>query len=133
MGVTLQISVDFDDPTTERELLDDLTPAINYWMFRAGSHYGEALEQFAGPLFEDVFAASREAAQSLLPAYRAAEILTTKYTIEGDPVLMLMSYAVPAGTVEGKATCYIGPAQKVRAKAEVLARTYTILEDKIEE
>jgi hypothetical protein len=127
-----QISVDCDDDLKAQELLDDLMPAIDWWLFKASDHFGDAIEQSAGSLYEDVLLES-PGMSALLPGYREAEILTTKHIIEGEPVLLLMSYTVPPGTEEGKATCYIGPEKKVRNKAEVLARTYTIEEGKIED
>ena len=88
------------------------------------------MEQAAGILLEDVLQQSLFS-RFLLPAYREAEILTTKYIIKGEPVLMLMSYAVPAGTREGKASCYIAPEKKVRDKADILARKYKIEEGRV--
>jgi hypothetical protein len=133
MSATLQINVDYDDLTAQ-ELLEDLTPAINHWLWLAGSHYGEALESAAADSSHYSDAAPAEWLRYFddLPAYRAAEILTTKHIIKDEPVLMLISYAVPPGTEEGKATCYIGPAKKVRDKAAVLARTYKIEEGRVE-
>ena len=107
MGATLQIDVDYDDLTAQ-ELLEDLNLVASHWLHLASCHYGNAVEQAAG--------------------YREAKILTTKYIIKGEPVLMLMSYAVPAETMEGKASCYIAPAKKVRDKADILARKYKIEE-----
>ena len=131
MSTTLQIEVDYDDLTAQ-ELLDDLKLAASHWLHLASCHYGNAVEQSAGSHLADVLRQS-PGTQSLLPAYREAKILTTKYIIQGEPVLMLMSYAVPAGTMEGKASCYIAPAKKVRDKADMLARTYTIEEGRVED
>jgi hypothetical protein len=131
MGATLQIDVDYDDLTAQ-ELLEDLTLAIHYWLHLASCHYGYAVEQTAGSLLEDVLRHS-PGSQFLLPAYREAKILTTKYIIKGEPVLMLMSYAVPPETMEGKASCHIAPAKKVRDKADILARKYKIEEGRVED
>jgi len=131
MGATLQIVVDYDDLTAQ-ELLDDLKLAASHWLHLASCHYGNAVEQAAGILLEDVLQQSLFS-RFLLPGYREAKMLTTKYIIKGEPVLMLMSYVVPAETMEGKASCYIAPAKKVRDKADILARKYTIEEGRVED
>jgi hypothetical protein len=116
MSATLQISVDYDDDLKARELLDDLMPTIEHWMFNAGIHFGDTLE-LESPGRRD-----------LLPGYREAAIIPTNHVINDEPVRILISYAVPPGTENGRGTCYIGPEKKVRNKAEVLARTYTVVE-----
>jgi hypothetical protein len=131
MGATLQIDVDYDDLTAQ-ELLEDLNLVASHWLHLASCHYGYAVEQTAGILLEDVLQQSLFS-RFLLPAYREAKILNTQYIIKGEPVLMLMSYAVPPETMEGKAICYIAPAKKVRDKAAILARTYKIEEGRVED